>query len=190
MTDHDADVSVFSRAGGLKPMKAYGIGPVARPLLLVVLMAGSSVACVIPPPGDFAEGDAGPSSPPVLMSVSPPEFAPPVMVVEPDDQRRLGLTLRDIDVDDTLFVRIYIDYGVTAENPAVASCTAVPSSEQIRIADCSAANLCNTIPDTEEHLLEVMIADLDYLDEGEPAFRALPETAASSIRGWKMRCNQ
>jgi hypothetical protein len=151
-------------------------------------MLGTSVACVIPPPGDFAEGDAGPSSPPVLVSVSPPEFAPPVMVVEPDDQRRLLLTLRDVDVDDQLFVRIYIDYGVTAENSPVGFCNALPSGEQTRVADCSAANLCNLILDTEEHLLEVVVADLQFLNEGEPAFRALPETAASSIRGWSMRC--
>jgi hypothetical protein len=171
-------------------MKLQGIGPVARPLLLVVLMFGTSVACVIPPPGDFAEGDAGPSSPPVVLSVSPPEFAPPEMLVDPDDQRRLLLTLRDVDVDDTLRVRIYIDYGVDdMPTPAVAFCTAVPSGEQIRVADCSAFNLCGQVTDGLDHLLEVMVADLEFLDEGEPAFRALPETAASSIRGWSMRCS-
>jgi hypothetical protein len=173
-----------------KPMKPPGIGSVARPLLLVVGMAGSATACFIPVPLELDQQDAGPSAPPVLESVSPPEFAPPTMVVEPADQRRLLLTLRDVDLDDTLFVQIYIDYAKPNPNNFVASCTALPNGDQIRVADCSTANLCQQISDTEEHLFEIMVADREFLDEGEPAFRALPETAASSIRGWEIVCNQ
>ncbi|HTM23045.1 MAG TPA: hypothetical protein VL172_21140 [Kofleriaceae bacterium] len=153
-------------------------------------MSGLATACVIPPPGDFASGDAGPSAPPVLLSAAPEEFAfPGVMTLDRGDQRRLILTLRDVDVDDTLFVRLFVDYGLPNQENSLSSCTALPTGEQTRVADCSTAQLCEPITDTAEHYLEAVVADREFLDEGDPPFRALPETGASSARGWIMQCN-
>ena len=177
-------------------MKPQGIGPVARRLLLVGGMAGC-VSCVIPPPGDFAEGDAGPSSPPVFVSAAPAEFAFPggtLFTLDRNDQRRLALTLRDVDVDDTLYVRLYVDYGLPSQDAAKGDCQAVPSSEQIRVADCSVFSLCNLVSDTEPHVLEGMVADLEFLSDSDPQgvgtpFRKLPPTAAYSFRSWIFYCN-
>ncbi len=168
-------------------MKPRRIGPLARRLLLVGGMAGCVCACVIPPPGDFAEADAGPSSPPVIVSAAPP-FEFPLMNLEPGDQRRLVLTLRDVDVDDTLYVRFYADYGIDGQQGPVGECNAVPTGEQVRTADCATSTLCATISDAEPHMLEAMVADLDFLAEGDPPFRALPPTAAYSFRSWMMTC--
>lgn len=174
-------------------MKPRRIGPLARRLLLVGGMAGCVSACVIPPPGDFAEADAGPSSPPVIVSAADPYEFPEMNVVRTDPPR-LALTLRDVDLEDTLFVRLYVDYGLPVESNFAASCTAVPSGMQERIADCATSTLCNQITDEAPHFLEAMVADLEFLSdsdplaEGQPPFRALPPTAAYSFRSWMMTC--
>ena len=155
-------------------------------------------ACVYPSPLELDTPDAGPSSVPLIVSASPNEFAfPGVMTIDRGDQRRLFLSLSDNDLDDTLHVRLYVDYGRPNEVSPLGECAAAATSEKTRVADCSISSLCTNVDpgDTNQRVLEAMVADREFLLDssplaaGQPPFRALPGNAAYSIRAWLMVCN-
>jgi hypothetical protein len=166
--------------------------------LLAGVLALSLVACVYPAPLELDTPDGGPSSVPLIISASPSEFAfPGAITLDRGDQRRLFLSLNDNDLEDTLHVRLYVDYGRPNENSQSGECAAAAAGEKTRVADCSISSLCTAIDpgDTSQHVLEALVADREFLLEsnpladGQPAFRALPSNAAFSIRSWLMECN-
>lgn len=182
-------------------------GSLARPLLMKVMMtfvplgfaalpAFVAGGCILPPNFSVDEGDAGISnSAPKILSAGPDGFEfPGEMVLDrgPAETRRLSLNVSDADTDDTLYARFFIDYTLDgkAPSPPVVSCT-MSSGVVERTGDCAVQPICSQIPgdDTTRHLLEVMVADRDFLDEGEPQFRALPEGALFTIRSWVFKCN-
>jgi hypothetical protein len=166
--------------------------------LATAAAATATGACVIPVPLELEENDAGPTSPPVILSASPPELAfPGPITLELSDQRRLGLTVRDQDREDTLYIRFFVNYTDQSPTSTRADCVVPPPLplSETRVADCSIANICREdLVGSTEHFLEAMVADREFLpdndprSEGQPAFRALPADAAYSFRSWKLIC--
>jgi hypothetical protein len=167
----------------------------------MALAIGMGSACVIPPNLEPDDGDAGPSDTPIILEAQPaPDFSfpGPVQLHRPDD-RVMSLNLRDADLADVLYVRLYVDYGRPAPTPAWTECQAAPSGEPVRIAACSVSSLCTSIGGTDatDHLLEALVADRPFLSDadpgavGQPPYRALDDVsrAAWSIRAWVMRCD-
>ncbi len=154
---------------------------------------GVGSGCVIPVPLELANSDAGPSSAPVILSASPDEFSftnPDGIVLDVQDTRRLGLTIRDPDRQDSLYIRIFVDYD--GSNFSSECMVPGPSDSEIRVADCTTSTICtSTLADGKVHFIEAMVADREFLSvsdpraEGQPAFRALPEDAAYSFRAWQ-----
>jgi hypothetical protein len=113
-----------------------------------------------------------------------------------DDLRSFSLTLRDEDVDELLFVRMYVDYQPGAPTNFVSDCTAVATGMAERQATCPAERLCDDIPntDTESHPLDVMVSDHQFLPSGDPAavgqpaFRAVAPGGTPTIRTWLLKC--
>ncbi len=111
----------------------------------------------------------------------------------------MSLTILDNDIEDILHVRLYIDYDRPNPEPAYAECQAAPTGESTRVMACSLNSICNPIADTDQgdHVLEVMVADREFLADGDPAaegqklFRALRDAnrASFSLRSWILRCN-
>lgn len=179
---------------------------ISAPWLLPALLSAGTFGCVVPPPLEIGGADAGPSANPAFVSASPSELAFPgpntidrgPIIVDRGDQRRLSLTLTDADLDDTLYVRIYVNYGTLYVNSSASDCSAPPSGELTRVADCSIASFCNLVgeTDTSQQFVEAVVADREFLSEsdpraeGQPPFRALPEDAAYSFRSWPMVCSQ
>jgi hypothetical protein len=178
---------------------------VARPVLsarwmclsLALLALLEVTACVIPPELEPDTGDAGPSSPPVIVEAGPsPDFQfPGPVVLARQDSRRMSLTLKDNDVADVLYIKLYVDYGRPTATPAWADCQAAPSGVPVRIAECPVSALCTSIGgnDASDHYLEAMVADRPFLaadDPDQPPYRALDDIAraAWSVRSWLMRC--
>lgn len=199
----------WARLRASNPAKRLAQRPMARPLLPLIaalLLSGAIVggsACVIPPDLQPAEADAGPSSPPVVVSVQPsPDFAQPgpIVLARPDN-RVLVLDVHDNDIGDSTFVRFYVDYNVPPLNvplPPLADCQ-TPSTDQVeRLVSCSVNALCNSIEptDTGNHVLQAMVADRPFIAdsdpraEGQPAYRAVedPLRAAYSFATWTMQC--
>ncbi len=166
--------------------------------LLVACLALMCASCIYPAPLELDTPDAGPSAVPVIVSASPAEFAfPGVVALDRHDQRTMFLSVSDADLEDNLYVRLYVDYGRPYQAGFLGECNAVPSGEPIRVADCSVSSLCNSIEETDTglHVLEAMVADRAFLTESnplaqdQPPFRRLPSNAASSLRAWLMECN-
>jgi hypothetical protein len=166
----------------------------------------TAAGCPYPPPLDVEDSDAGASSPPVILRASPPEFRfpGPITLRRTNEDRVFAIDISDNDLEDLLFVRMYVDYGreigpdmEPEATPPLSDCTASTNNETVRTASCPAALLCSTLPpaDTEAHALEVLVADREFLPAGDPAaagqpaFRAIsPGGSPAAIRSWVMRC--
>lgn len=193
---------------GSKPPKLRPVGAMARPMLrqpavAVPLAIAAALAtgsgCLLPPDLEPSDPDAGLSSPPVILSASPPEFAfPGPMILDRQDERTMSLTVQDNDVEDVVYVRLYVDYD-EAPGPAYAECQAASTGERTRVVACPLNSICTPLAatDTDDHQLEAMVADREFIAnsdpaaEGQPLFRALrqSEQAAYSFRSWLFRCN-
>jgi hypothetical protein len=159
-------------------------------------------ACLIPPDLEPASQDAGSGSPPVILSAQPTEFAfPGPMLLQRGDTRQLSLEVQDGDVNDTLFVQLYVDYNrlpTSQPTPAYASCQAAPNGTSVRFIPCPTQSLCNSIVSTDDdnHVLEAMVADRAFILDSDPEavdqppYRALaePGEASFTISSWVMNC--
>jgi hypothetical protein len=169
-------------------------------LALACSLALPGPACVIPPNLAPDDGDAGPSSPPVILEAGPaPDFSfPGPMQLQRPDTRELSLIVRDQDVDDVLYLRLYVDYERPSPTPAWAECQAAPTGDPTRVAICPVSALCNPIQpnDPGDHYLDVMVADRPFISDVDPAavgqkpYRAVADfsQAGTSLRQWLMRC--
>jgi hypothetical protein len=158
-------------------------------------LAVTTAGCVVPVPLELETADAGPTALPELVSAAPGEFDfPGPLTLDHGDQRRMSLTVRDRDLEDTLYVRMYVDYGLATQTNFVSDCVAVPSGALTRIADCSTSAICNSVVDTDKHVLQAMVADREFLPtsdpraDGQDEFRALPIDAAFNFRDWQLTC--
>jgi hypothetical protein len=159
-----------------------------------------AAACVIPPQLEQDTGDAGPSAPPVILEAGPaPDFQfPGPLLLARQDSRQMSLTVRDNDVADVLYVKLFVDYDRPLPLPAPADCQAAPSGAPVRIVECPVSALCNQIAgnDEDDHYLEALVADRPFILDGDvgaigqPPYRALDDAgrAAWSVRSWLMRC--
>ncbi|MEO8844616.1 MAG: hypothetical protein ABI704_23740, partial [Kofleriaceae bacterium] len=91
-----------------------------------VLLTG----CIIPPSLSVDVQDAGIDSPPSITSARSDllelvEPGPYLFPAAPDAQNEtINLTLLDTDVDDALFVRIFVNYTVSAPTAPRSTCSA------------------------------------------------------------------
>jgi len=170
---------------------------------MLSLLGGMLSACLIPPDLEPASQDAGSGSPPVIKSAQPTEFAfPGPILLERGDTRQLSLEVQDGDVNDTLFVQLYVDYNrlpSLAPTPAYAACQAAPNETAVRLISCDTGSLCNSIApgsETIDHVLEAMVADRTFIldsdpqAEGQPPYRALaePQEASFTSNSWVLHC--
>jgi len=167
----------------------------------MVSVGATTAGCPFPPGLNPSGADAGPSSPPVILSAGPaPEFSfPGPMVLDRQDARTLSLTVQDADTDDVIHVKLFVDYGRPDVSPAWATCQAASTGELSRVVACPVNTVCNAIAETDpaQHVLEAMVADREFIDddddgaEGQPPFRALEdiERAAFSFGSWTMTCS-
>lgn len=173
----------------------------ARVLAVGALVSPLGLGCVLPADLEPAGADAGPSSPPVILSANPPEYAfPGPIVVSREDPPVMVLDAIDNDVGDSLYVRLYVDYGRPEAQPAYGECQVGPDAagSRQRTIRCQTNALCNPVraEDTSNHVLEAMIADREFLAMGapgadlQPAFRGLTDwpNAGYSLSSWVMQC--
>jgi hypothetical protein len=176
---------------------ARGLLPVLVVLYVVPLCLFAG--CVYPAPLELDSPDAGPSAPPVIIASGPaPEFAlpGPLFLDRSLPDQTFSLTVVDNDsIDESLFVRLFIDYGMPDQQPASSSCSLPPGEGVERVGECLLSPVCNDIePEDEElHFLEAVIADRPFLDETarppeQPPYRGLPADAAYSVRAWTLAC--
>jgi hypothetical protein len=150
----------------------------------------TSGGCFLPPSLEpETEADAGPNSIPVIIDST---FTSVDVAIRKEGQDPLTLTVRDLDVSDTVYVYFYVDYGRNEEQgPPLGECRGA-GGQHDRVLTCEINALCYRIalPDSGNHFLEAVVADRERLLSGEPTNRAFPEGTGISYRAWLMQCTE
>ena len=162
---------------------------VCRLLLVPALACGG---CVIPPSLSVGTEDAGVNSPPAILAVrSDTQELPepgPVLLDRGETAGSLSLTLLDTDLADTLYVRMFLDYTVTAADPARVTCTSpapMPNAPQ-RTVSCDATSLC---PATgTDFNLSIVVFDREPLESGTPPYQAMPPGGLKTSVFYFLKC--
>jgi hypothetical protein len=132
--------------------------------------------------------DAGVNSPPAILSVHDDTQelteAGPVTLVR-GSMTAISVALIDTDVDDTLYVRMYLDYTIASPVPARVSCAATPNMTAYRTATCDVTSLC---PSTGDFILTIVVFDRPLLDSGSPAYQAVPPDGLSTSKFFHLTC--
>jgi hypothetical protein len=163
------DVTRMSESGRLpsrafRPRWAESFGDllVARAVHVVaaVLMSAAMTACVVPPPLEVDETDAGLNSPPTITTFRDPALAflrpPATLTVNTTGGELLQVSVFDLDLDDELVVRMFVDSDGATDPPLVTCIAPAPSLEATRPISCPTTNLCQT---AGLHLLEIEAYD-------------------------------
>lgn len=160
----------------------------------VVAAAVLVVGCVIPPSLSDEDRDASVNAAPVILDVRD-EAGNPFERPGPRDvivgQGRLVLTLQDPDVNDTLSVRYYLDYGLPAPTPARIECEAAPGATPTldRQITCSLVGVCTAPAVGSEHVFEIEVFDRPpIVDDNTRLFRKLDPPGLSSSWWWQVNC--
>jgi len=162
------------------------MSPLLGPLVL------AAAGCVIPPSLSVEDGDAGINSPPAILAVrsDQQELAEPGPVTFARGSGTINVTLIDTDVDDTLYVRVFVDYTVADPTAARSACTAPPNGTPQRAATCDLSALCLTGDIGAERLMQVQVFDRELLESGTPAFKAMPPGGLTTSRFYQLNCTE
>jgi hypothetical protein len=156
-------------------------------LCLVLWLAGG---CIIPPSLSTDPQDAGVNSPPAIVAVRTDAdnlFEPgPVSLTR--NSGTINFELLDTDVDDTLQVRVFIDYTIKNPTPARAQCTAPPTGKATRTVTCTAGAVCQMGDDGQTRNLTAVVFDRIPLETGKPEFQAMEEGGLSTSRFFFVNC--
>ena len=164
-----------------------------QPVGVLVLFAAST-GCLIPPSLSVDNQDAGVNSPPTITAVRSEDKAlseaDPLrpLILSPGENTTLSMSLLDTDPNDTLYVRVFVDY--TADNPVGerGSCTAAPVEMPKRSCTVDARAVCvmNDIGKTLN--MTVVVFDRMPLESGDPPHQAMPEGGLSTTRFYFLSC--
>lgn len=163
-------------------------GPVVLRLLPLLMFAG----CIFPPNLGVEQQDAGVNSPPSITSVRSdqtelPEPGPVDIAV--GQMSPLNLTLLDTDINDKLYVRVFVDYSKTNQTSPRSTCPAATSGQATRTATCPMQGICLTTDIGKPHLMQVIVFDREPLETGEaPLFQAMPMGGLSTDRAYQLNC--
>lgn len=154
-----------------KPRESLDDSLVARAVhgVLLVLTGAAMTACVVPPPLEVDRTDAGLNSPPIISSARDSalnSLRPPATLTVNTNvaapATAIDLVLLDLDVEDELTVKMFVDYDLSVD-PARVTCIAPPSIDgmPIRTLGCTTSGLClpEDVGTPEPHLLEIELYD-------------------------------
>jgi len=151
-------------------------------------LAGSG--CIIPPSLSTEDPAEAVNSPPAITAVRADTdtlFEPgPVSLTR--NSGTINFELFDTDVDDTLVVRLFIDYTIKDPKPARSQCTAPPTGEPRRTVTCSAGAICQVADDGQTRNMTAVVFDRPLLESGKPEFQAMAEGGMSTSRFFFVNC--
>jgi len=160
--------------------------------LVLYALLGSAGGCVIPPSLSVDNQDAGVNSPPAILGIrtDDQELPEPGPVIFDRGEGTFNAELIDTDVDDTLFVRVFVDYTVDSPTAPRVLCTAAPNGKPQRTVTCNTNALCLPGDTMSEKLLNmhVTVFDREPLESGDPPFQAMPPGGMSTNRFYFLKC--
>ncbi|MEZ4359711.1 MAG: hypothetical protein R3B48_05985 [Kofleriaceae bacterium] len=150
-------------------------------------------ACAVPPALQLDQPDAGANAAPIITSVSngaAQALVEPGPVTLDRGRGTFSIALRDANPEDTLNVRLYVDYNRPDPTPPRASCRVAPGTSVNRTTTCDISGVCTTADVGEVRLLWIEVFDREILESGLPRFRAMPSGGASSKWQFEMQCQE
>lgn len=172
---------------------------VARPVhgwgVLRLWALAMFTGCVIPPSLSADTTDAGANSAPVIVSVRAdlvefPQYS--TLVFERGaNAGTLNLTLHDTDLDDTLFVRIFVDYFANNPKPPRSTCETAGRTVE-RTATCRMEGVCQAEDVGADPLpiLQVFVFDRKYEQDLPPLYQGMAPGGLSSSMTFFLRCQE
>lgn len=152
-----------------------------------------TTSCVIPIPAS-PEEDAGaaavPSTP--FVYTSNPQMPGPITIVI-DSFFPVSVTLRDANLEDTLYVRVFRDYSKNPERGPLVD-KMVPNDpirgKPDREDTVDTTTWCNGAPLNEQVLFTLVVADKPFEKSAaiEPPYQAITANGLSSKSSWVGRC--
>lgn len=165
--------------------------------LAVAASAGfAAIGCVIPPPLQTDEPDAGANHPPVFRSIKDAAGeeltrpGPHAFVVGTGELR---ITAADSDLGDTLYLRLYVDYGLPVQTPALASCDVAPGAtpELERTKTCSLLGVCtDVLADGVPHVFEIDLMDRPPTSTAARMYRDVTAPGEIATLWWNITCSR
>jgi hypothetical protein len=157
-------------------------------VLAISLLAGG---CVIPPSLSSNTTDAGVDSPPAILKVFSDvdlkEGAP--VLFEYNAANNITVTVRDTDLGDTLYVRMFVDYNNPDQTPPRGSCLPAPSAKSPdRTSVCNIQGLCLMSDIGQTRGLSFVVFDREPQDTGTPLYQAMPPDGQSTSRFFYLKC--
>lgn len=181
-----------------KPAESQAGSPLARAVHapqsivgpLAIALALAMPGCIIPPSLSTDDEDAGVNSPPAITAVRTDAdalFEPgPVSLTR--NSGTINFELLDTDVDDTLVVRVFIDYRIDDPTPARAQCSAPATGLARRSVTCNAGAICQMADDGATRNMTVVVFDRMPLETGKPEFQAMEPPGLSTSRFYFASC--
>ncbi|MCC6810411.1 MAG: hypothetical protein IT381_23470 [Deltaproteobacteria bacterium] len=158
-----------------------------RPALVALVMGA---ACILPPP--VAVEEQINNEPFVVNETAKPQKA----FVELNlncETCTFSLQIEDPDITDTLFYRWFFDYDTLPASDGFCSNKVQPPANpnaDRTLVTCDVplnSRFQDAKDDGSIHTLETWIADREFLPEGLPTGRALPDDAHVAVKQWTVR---
>ena len=192
---HDLDAAAsrrnrptsLGRSDVARPLHGMAV-PVARAAFLSML-----AGCIIPPSLSSGNPDAALNAPPTILSVEVnsqvlPEFSN-ITFQMGDTTSKMILSLLDTDVDETLYVSMFVDYDPQNAKPPRSSCTTASSGAPMRTSPpCPIAGVCEQEDINVPRQLEIVVFDRMPLDDTAPLYMAMPADGLSATRIYTLKC--
>lgn len=174
---------------------AHGVHGWRSPVFLALLSLPMLGGCLFPPSLSSETQDAAVNSPPAILSIRSDQeelIEPgPVVVARSAPTSQLYAELLDTNIDDILYVRMYVNYTVAEPKPARAACRTTASDSPQRTLTCDIKALCGSDDVGKPNLrLEIEVFDRELLDSGTPQFKAMDEGGLTTGRVYDLTCNE
>jgi hypothetical protein len=145
---------------------SHKLSRLARSVQWIAVVLIADTGCVLPPPLDVVEDDAGLNAAPIIKAGtydsggSTPLRPPATITVDRLAPGEIRLVLYDTDASDQLFVQMFNDYDLQNAEDADVNCGAPPGAAERQVA-CPIEGLC-TLEDVGAditHRLEIEVYD-------------------------------
>lgn len=196
MTEMSEPRCVRGRPFARNPAKLYGGIHLARrvhehgSLVIVLPCFLLLTGCILPPSLSTGSEDARINSPPAITAVrtDADNLFEPGPVALKRNSGTINFELLDTDVEDTLVVRVFIDYTIDDPKPARTQCIAPATGDATRTVTCTAGTICQAADDGQTRNMTTVVFDRMVLDAGKPEFQAMPEGGMSTSRFFFVNC--